>query len=167
MAEKKLMTTGTKFLIILCILLSGFIVLLILSGFKKVNPYLLFLFFAFIAAAVVYFIRKPKRKDIYDMIDIVKQRQLKKNGIFIDAANAQAIPVTDEITYLYFPNDASTYEIRNSMISGVVDRHLLKVVKEMEKSRLFELWQKTAGAEAKVKSTAESLGVDLTSLGLE
>lgn len=163
---KRVMTTTSKGLLVLFIISVVIIAILILSGFRKVNPYLLAAVIIVGSFAIFYFLRKPKAHDIYRMLDDIQKSEYKKRGHFIDATDFIATPLTNEITELYLPNEGLTYEISNNLIQGLLPRHLYKVIKEKDKSRLFETSQKVLGAEARVKQSAEALNIDVESLGL-
>jgi len=164
--EKRVVSRTSRGLIILSVLLTVVIAILILSGFRKVNPYLLLAAVLGGGAAVWHYFRKPKEHDIYSMLDSIKMGEYKKRGHFSDTADFIATPLTNEITELYLPNEGMTYEISSNLVRGLLPRHLYKVVKEKDKSRLFDVSQRVLGAEAKVKQAAESLNVDVAELGL-
>lgn len=164
---KKPITTTSRALLFALAASIVIIVLLVLSGFRTLNPYLLLVVIAAASVFLYYYFKRPKQHDIYRILDDIRSKHFEKMGYGVDTSNFQAIPVTDEITYVYLPNEAMTFDIRGNLVRGIVNRHILKVYKEMEKSRLFDVWQKTAGAEARVRQQAESVGIDIGSLGLE
>lgn len=164
---KRVMTTTSKGLMVLVVILGVVIAILILSGFRKVNPYLLLAAILGGTGIIFYFMKKPKEHDIYRMIEGIQKKEYKKRGYFLDTNDFIATPLTSEITELYLPNEGMTYEIINNSIRGLLPRHLYRVIKEKDKSRLFETSQKVLGAEARVKQSAEALNIDVESLGLE
>lgn len=164
--ERKVVTKTSRGLIILSVVLTVIIIILIVSGFRKVNPYLLLVVVLLGVAIVWYFFRKPKGHDVYKMIEDIQAREYKKRGYFLDISDFIATPLTNEITELYLPNEGMTYEVSNNLVRGLLARHLYKVVREKEKSRVFETSQKVLGAEAKVRQAAENLNIDTSELGL-
>lgn len=164
--KKKVVTTTSKGLIALAVIEAVIIIILILSGFKSINPYLLF--FAFLASGVfIYFwLKKPKQMDLPEQIEFIADRWMEKVHVPLNTNNANGIPITPDISLIYFPNEAATFQIEGKRITGLEDRHLLNVLKSREKSGLLKDTIKYLGTEAKVKQAAEAANVDVESLGL-
>ena len=170
MAEaKKPITATNKGLIFLAIAEAVIIVVLFLSGFKRINPYLLLLVLVAGTVLFYYYLKKPKVEDFYEVVDKTRARHLEKFGKYLDARDVQAMPLTPELSFYYFPLEGLTfyYSHLTRRITGIVYRHLFKAVKEQEKSDLFKTTQKHLGAESRLKSVAETLNVDLERIGLE
>lgn len=164
---KKPITTTSKVLIWIAVAETVLLVVLFLSGFKKVNPYLLF--FAFIGTAVFiyWYFKKPKELDFDKQIDIIKQRHYQANGKFLNDADAVGLPIAPDVTYIYFPNEGLTFDFRGKLVKGILPRHLYPAIKQQEKSRLFESSQKFLSSRELVKQQAGAAGIDVESLGLE
>ena len=167
LAETKAVTKTSKALIWISIIELGIIVLLLVSGFRKLEPFLLLFSLLVLGGVIYYFMRKPKEYDIFKLISMVQSKAYKEWGYSLDIRDAQVVPVTPELTELYLPHEPLSFRIINNKVRGVQIRHLYKSIKELEKSRLFESSQKYLGAEAKIKQQAENLNIDVESLGLE
>lgn len=167
MSEKRPVAVASRTLMVALAVSIVIIVILVVSGFNKVNPFLLLASLCVAAFVVYYFTRKPKVLDIYKMKQDLQKYHYQKFNSFLDFEQMQVIPVTDSITHFYLPYEGRTFEFNGSRIVGLQARHILKVIREQEKSRLFESAQKAAGAHAQLKSVSDSLGIDPASVGLE
>ena len=164
--KKKPITTTNKGLVILAVVEAVIILVLFLSGFKKINPVLLLLVFAVAGIIIFFFLRKKKDMDLPEMIDMVVNTWYAKMKEPLNPLEAQGIPITPEITQIYFPYEGKTFEVNNRRITGLQVRHILNVVKGQEKSNVFREGIKYLGAEQKLKQRAEDLNIDTESLGL-
>lgn len=164
---KKPIAVASKALLIVVIIEAVIIMILIFSGFKKISVFVIYYMAA--GAAVIGFIywKRHRQADLYSLIEDVAQRHYAKTGYALDVDDAYAVPVAADIVNIYFPNEGLTFEIRNQMVMGILPRHLYKVVREQEKSRLFDTTQKILSGKSQLKQQAELLGVDIGSLGLE
>lgn len=163
---KKLVTTTNKGLLLLAFIIEPVIILILfLSGFKKINPYLLLTALAVAVGFAYYFIRKPKELDLPQIVDKIKHDWYNKEKSFLNANGYQAVQIAD-VTLVYFPFEEKTFEFRNNKIIGVQTRHILNVVKEKEKSNLFKESIRYLGVESKIKQRAEELNIEPETLGL-
>lgn len=141
---------------------------MLLSGLKF-NPFLL-AFALFLLGGVVFFFYKGKKQlDFFDVIANVRRRYHSFYGYWLDPTDVQAIPLTPEISFFFFPYEALTFyfDVAKQKVYGAQISHLYNVVKRQEKSSLFSSSQKYLGIEAQLRQQAELLGIDTERLGLD
>ena len=165
--NKRVVTTTSKALIWLAVIEFAVIVILVLSGFVTINPYLLFLALLIGAAAVFFFFRKPKELDAYQIMSLCRRKHAQEAGYGLDVRDFQAIPLSPTLTFCYFPYAGYNFWFNGKKIVGIQIKHINRAIREQEKSRIFETVQKTTGAEARAKQLADAFGIDRESLGLE
>lgn len=167
MADKKIVTTTSKALVWVLGLSIAVNAVLILSGLKF-NPLLLLAALLFVGALAFYFYRKPKALDFFDVIRQIRKRYHEYYGYWLDPTDAQAIPLTQEVSFFFFPLEAITFyfDVTKQRIYGLQISHLLNAVKRQEKSNLFASSQRWLGIEAQLRQQAELLGADVEKLGL-
>lgn len=165
--KKKLQLTTNKALIYLVVASWAVTLILFLSGFKKLNPYLLLLAFIASAALVYYLIKRPKDYDIYRIVEEWTAQHYKKYHSFLDTRDFQVVPLTPVSAYVHLPFEGMVAFFEGNKIKGIEFNHIYRVLRRQEKSKLFSESIKYLGAESKLRQSAEALNVDLKSLGLE
>lgn len=165
--KKRVIPSTNKALILLMAVSWAVTLILFLSGFKKINPYLLLFAFAAAAVWIYYLIRKPKDFDIYQIVKKLKNQHYAKGHEMLDTRDFQVIPVTPTSAYVHFPFEGMVAFFEGSRIKGIEFNHIYRLLRRQEKSRLFSESIKYLGAESRLKQSAEMLNVDLRSLGLE
>jgi len=118
-------------------------------------------------AVIAYYLKKPKEQDLLKIVKKLQQRFYVEQCRALDITEFQAIPITENITNIYLPYEAITFEVSNNVLKGLQIRHLYKVTREQEKSRLFSESLKYLGAKQQIKQQANLFGVDVENLGLE
>ena len=164
---KKPITTTSRVLIWLVAAETILVLILFLSGFTKLNPYLLFAAFIGTAVFIYWYFKRPRELDFDRQVEIIKQSHYKNNGKFLNSADAIGLPIAPDVTYIYFPNEGLTFDFRGKLVKGIIPRHLYPAIKQQEKSRLFESSQKFLSSRELVKQQASAAGIDVESLGLE
>lgn len=164
---KQPITTTSRVLIWFLATETLLLAVLFLSGFKKLNPYLLFIAFAGIAVFVYWYFKRPREMDFNAQIAKIKESYYRSNGRFLNDIDAIGLPIAPDVTYIYFPNEGLTFDFRGNLMKGILPRHLYPAIKHQEKSRLFEISQKFLSSRELVKQQATAAGIDLESLGLE
>lgn len=169
MAEiKRSWFSANKALIWLVVVLVIIIGLLLVSGLRKVNITLLAAILGIAAFFIWIALRKPKQKDLYQLIEDVSLRHYRKTQSFLTTSieRVQCIPVTDELMYLQFIDDGLTFEIRNNKVIGLEHRWIYSVLKQREKSNLIQKALEVSGAAGKVKTAAAVLNIEPEDIGL-
>ena len=172
MAEvKRSWFSANKALITLVIVLVVIIVVLIISGLKKVNASLLLMIISAVGAFIWFVLRKPKQKDLYQIIEDISLRHYRKTQSFLTTSieRVQCIPIpsSDNLMYLNFIDDGLTFEIRDYKVVGLEHRYIYPVLKQREKSTLIQRAIESTGALGKATAAAAALNIEPEDIGLK
>lgn len=165
--KKKIITSTNKSLIFLVIISWIITAILFLSGFKKINSYIILAVLTASAIFIYQITKKKKSYDIYRLVEKLRNEHYQKNSQFLDTRDFQSVSITPDSTYIYLPFEGLVAYFEGDTIKGLELNHPYRMLRRQEKSKLFLESIKYLGAESRLKQTAEAMNVDLKSLGIE